>query len=365
MAHKAQGSTQPVTTSVDWNRWNRFLLIGASIHFAIAYLVNTSPFLNLDAFAAGLERAPFQYRALTAWLLLFGQHLLHIPERFALYLPLRLRTPNTFTLLTLVFGSLLLGTYATRKSLEILTGDIHSSRWWALLVIFMSYFHYLLDFGHPCCTPFQLPYDLPSMAFFAVSLWALVAGRTPLFYVSFAVATLNRESSLFLILIFLLYQSVGVRNIRSPGLGRLVGHAFGLVALWLVIFTFLHHLYAPPPMEGPHIGYFGLHIFDNLVYLARPYYWASYLSIFGFTWLFTFSKALQIPHAGIRRALLATPVCVACLYVVGVFSEIRIFGELISLHVIAFALLMQALLHKQRAGTGESPLVPYAERPGL
>ena len=328
--------------NIHWNRWHWYVLLAACLHFAVAYTVDTSPFLRLRDFAAGHEQAPFQYRALTAWIYAaLGS--LPLPAKFALYLPLRLRSADTFVTLGLTFGSLLLGTWTTARSIFLLTADRMASRWWSLLVIAMCYFHYLLSFGHPCCAPFQLPYDLPAMALFALCLWLIVAGHDVLLFPAFSLATLNRESSLFIIAVLLLYRSVGIRNVRSPGVRRLALQVAGLTATWIAIEVLLHRLYHPRPL-GEGVAGFGFHVFDNLLYLARPYYWGSYASIYGFSWLFLYSNGLRIPHAGIRRALLVTPVYVGALYIAGVLSEIRIFGELISLHVVALALLLRALL---------------------
>ncbi len=347
---------------VRWDRWNRYLLLAASFHFALVYTLNTSPFLNLHAFAAGSERAPFQYRALTAWLFWLVEALPALPKQVKHHLPLNLVRSGSLFVLPLAFASLLLATHATRRALELLTGDLVASRWWALLVIWMCYFHYLLDFGHPCCTPFQLPYDLPSVAFFAVCLYLLIARRIGLFYVWFAFATLNHESSIFLLGIFLLYRSVGIRNVRSPGLWQLLTQIVSLSAIWIALRFTLLHMYSPLPVPGRHIGTFELHLFDNAGYLMKPYYWGSYASIFGFAWLFLYTHWMEIPYPGIRRALWIGPVCFVCLYAVGVFSEIRIFGELISLHVIALVCLLRKLLQLNSTQAPPRPAWEHSPR---
>ncbi len=49
-------------------RWNNLVLFAGTFHFALAYTLILSPSINLTAFAAGQVRAPYQYRALTAWI---------------------------------------------------------------------------------------------------------------------------------------------------------------------------------------------------------------------------------------------------------------------------------------------------------
>ena len=63
--------------------WNRFLWIAGSAHFALVYALNTRPMLNLAWFTEGRERVPFQYRALTAWVLLLANKLVVIPDALA------------------------------------------------------------------------------------------------------------------------------------------------------------------------------------------------------------------------------------------------------------------------------------------
>ena len=340
----------------EYQGWSRFLQYAASLHFSLVYVLNTRPFLNLADFESGRERSPFQYRALTAWILGAADRHIAIPRAIERHLPPRMSTTGDFALLAIVFVSMICAVYATRYSLKRLTGDEALSRWGALLVIFMSYFHYILDFGHPCCEPFQLPYDLPSMAFFAVALALMISDRIALLYVCFAVSCLNRESSLFLILIFILYESAASRDdsARTRTMRWIGGHAAALLAIWLGVRVLMHHLYPAAAAAGIEVHGFEIHVLDNVGYLLRPYYWASYLSMFGFSWIYLYAHWRRVSHAGIRRALWIGPIYLLAMYVVGVLSEIRIFGELISLFAIALVLLLRSEFKLERVSGAES-----------
>jgi hypothetical protein len=325
--------------------WNTFLLLAASVHFALVYTLNTRPFLNLRAFESGTEASPFQYRVLTAWILRAADRYIHIPGMLERHLPSRMSEPNVFALFGIAFLSLIIAVYATRYALQYVTGNSALSRWGALLVICMSYFHYVLEFGHPCCVPLQLPYDLPSMAFFAVAVSLIVTDRIGWLYLCFILACLNRESSLFLILIFVLYESAFM-DAKTPARKSALWiglNALALLAIWIGIRVLLHHLYplAQAPVTTARFAGFEIHIFDNIGYLLRPYYWASYLSMFSFTWIYLYAHWRDVPHAGIRRSLWIGPIFLVAMCIVGVLSEIRIFGELIGLFTIAFVLLLQ------------------------
>jgi hypothetical protein len=335
-----------------YRRWNIFILYASSAHFALVYTLNTRPFLDLSAFEAGRERSPFQYRALTAWILAAADRYIHIPSALHRHLPSSMSEPSTFTIFAIAFVSLIVAVYATVHSLRYLTGDDTLSRWGALLVICMAYFHYVLEFGHPCCTPLQVPYDLPSVAFFAVAIYLIIADRMVLLYLCFAASCLNRESSLFLIAIFILYRSASAED-RFPGsksVGWIGIHACALLFLWLCIRTLLHHLYPLAAIPEGLVYGFEIHVWDNVGYLLRPYYWTSYLSMFCFSWIYIYAHWRQVPHAGIRSALWIGPIVLLAMYVVGVLSEVRIFGELISLFTIALVLLLRSQFRIERSG---------------
>ncbi len=313
--------------------------------------------LSLPAFETGVERAPFQYRALTAWIYSAADHALGIPQGLAAHLPPSMREVHDFVTLLLAFVSLVAAVLATRFALERLTGkDAPWGRWGALLVLFMGYYHYLLEFGHPCCTPLQLPYDLPSVAFFAICMALIVADRTVWLYPVFALATLNRESTIFLVLMLGLYRSAefGPAQWRSRRARNTYGHILGLTLVWIALRALLHHIFHPPDIPGAEVGGFEIHVFDNLGYLLRPYYWTSFLSLFGFTWIFIYAHWSDVPHTGIRRMLWIGPVYLVAMYIVGVLSEIRIFGELIPLYAIAFTLLLRGYLAKTSEDTHTS-----------
>ncbi len=316
--------------------------------------------LYLPAFETGRERAPFQYRALTAWIYAAADRSVHIPPALAAHLPPSMSQVSAFVTLLLSFASLVVAIYAVRFALERLTnGDALWSRWGALLVVFMAYFHYLLEFGHPCCTPMQLPYDLPSLAFFAVAVALIVRDRMLWLYPVFVLATLNRESTLFLIILFVLYRSAELSpaELKSTGALRTGAHVAALTLVWLGVRVFLHHWFHPPAAPGMQVSGFEIHIFDNIGYLLHPYYWTSFLSLFGFTWIFLYAHWREVPDAGIRRMLWIGPIYLAAMYIVGVLSEIRIFGELIPVFVIAFTLLLRALLSPDRSHKATAALL--------
>ena len=206
----------------------------------------------------------------------------------------------------------------------------------------------------------QLPYDLPSLAFFAIALSLIIAGRMAWLYGVFAIASVNRESTLFLIALFALWRSASLdRASLTSRRGLLaLSHILGLSAVWLAIRVLLKHWIHPPPIPGFELAGFEIHVLDNLGYLFRPYYWTSFLSLFGFTWIFVYAHWREIPDPGIRRMLWIGPVYLLAMYIVGVLSEIRIFGELIPLFAISFTLLLREFLKAKPGSPQETRAQP-------
>lgn len=66
-----------------------------------------------------------------------------------------------------------------------------------------------------------------------------------------------------------------------------------------------------------------------------------YLAMFGFSWIFVYARWKRVPRAGVRWALATGPTMLAGMWVVGVLSEIRIFGELTALMTVALTLLLR------------------------
>jgi hypothetical protein len=170
-----------------------------------------------------------------------------------------------------------------------------------------------------------------------------------LLYPLLFVATLNRESSVFLVAIYFLYEVGMARDVararqvlRAPLL-----HSVAMLAVCLLTLVAVHRLFPHAQPGLGTLGPFENHSLDNFRLVLRPYYWASYLSMFGFSWMYVYANWRRVPQAGIRYALAAGPLMLAAMWVVGVLSEIRIFGELISLFTVALALLLRQALGQE------------------
>jgi hypothetical protein len=323
------------------SRRQRLIFLAALLlvtsHFSLAYISEAAPFLSLRAFAAGLAPQPFQERALTAWLLRGANQLdspgfeagLHrlLPAMGAAF------NETTLVLLMVAWLSMAASIVITRETLIKLTGDALFSSWAAFLVPYMAYFTYILNFG----PHFLLPYDLPSLFFFCAGFYLLVMRRALLLIPLIAIATLNRETSLFLIAFYVVFELS--RQGDQKKRGAVFGYAAGMLAAWVAMRVIVLHLYGHNPVAGTS-GIADLKLGQNLGFLVKPQHWPTFASIFGFALPIVVAGRRNLEPDFLRRGLMVVALWFVLMLFVGVLIEIRIFGELISYMSIALGLIL-------------------------
>ena len=322
-------------------------LLLVTSHFSLAYISETAPFLSLRAFAAGLAPQPFQERALTASVLRgtnrfdspgleAGLHRL-LPAMGAGF------NETTLVLCIIAWLSMAASIVMTRATLIRLTGDTLFSSWAAFLVPYMAYFTYILNFG----PHFLLPYDLPSLFFFSAGFYLLVTRRDVLLIPLIAVATLNRETSLFLIVFYLVFELSRRSDRRKPA--SVLAMAVGMLAAWMAMRLILLHLYGHNPMDsGSRIA--DLKLWQNLGFLIKPQHWPAFASIFGFTLPVVIAGRRSLEPYFLRRGLMVVALWFVLMLFVGVLIEIRIFGELISYMSLALGVILYRWLAIRPSG---------------
>jgi hypothetical protein len=316
-------------------------LILVASHFSLAYISEAAPFLSLRAFAAGLAPQPFQERALTAWILR-GANRFDSPQfEAALHrlLPAMGDAFNETTLVLLIIAwiSMAASIVVTRETLLKLTGDALLSSWAAFLVPYMAYFTYILNFG----PHFLLPYDLPSLFFFCAGLYLLVMRRPLLLVPLIAIATLNRETSLFLIGFYLLFElSRGGDRKRRVAV---LAYAAAMLAAWIAMRLVVLHLYGHNPVAAAS-RMADLKLWQNLGFLVKPQHWPAFASVFGFTLPIVVVYRRYLKPDFLTRGLIVIALWLALMLFVGVLIEIRIFGELISYMSVALGVIVHRFL---------------------
>jgi hypothetical protein len=296
-----------------------------SAHFAVAYVTGTRFYVDLASYAAGSERLPFQYRALTSWLL-HGIASLPPLRALAASLPPPFAEIELLALAAITLASAAAAIDLTRRSLALFMNE-GMARALAFLLPLSMYFSYV---ALASSYRFSYPYDVPSLALLALCIFAMLGGRWALLYVGFALASLNRETSLFLIPLLLLYRWPVDRAGFAAKRVRLLGHALALLAIWLAIKYALARLYAGNPVEGggSMSGAFVWQAGQNLRNLLDPIYWPSLSGVLGYLWVIILLGWKYLGDTPLRRGLWVVPLWAAGMLMVGRITELRIFGEL-------------------------------------
>lgn len=309
-------------------------LCAISAHFSVAYITNTKAWVSIADYTAGNASLPFQYRALTSWIL---RILIKVPgiRELAHAQPAPFDQPEILALTFLNFAGVMLATDLTRRSNSLYISDRNQAAVLAFCLPISLYFSYVA-----LANTYRLSfvYDIPNVAIYATSVYAILGRRHFFFYLTFFVATLNRETSIFLLIIFFLYN---FRSTRGELL-RVGVHCLTLLVIWLAVKGFLAWLYAenspePGTLAG---GMFMWQLGANLEFWFNPKYWPGLLSILGFLWIAVLAGWKYISNPDLKRTLWVTVFWFAGMFLVSLMTEVRQFGELTTLFSVVTAVII-------------------------
>lgn len=288
---------------------------------------------GMDGFTYGEPPFPFRYRMLVPLLARGLVTVAHIPLAWAYA---ALATLSVFALL-LVFDRTLAQSMR-RDTARVLAPFVLYPLAWNYCGLNLLYF----------------PFDLPGVFFFAAALLAVTRRKWWIYYPLFAVATLNRETTWFytVVCLFVLYRRMPARALAL--------HVLAQAALWIGIKTALYRAF---PSAEPQL-------FANMFAQNASTWrgmltlhgsglkdWAKLFLMFGGLWLVLPFIWRGRPEP-VRRALLAAPVFVLPMLVVGTIDEARVYGELIPLITMPSLLWLAARLE------GEPVTGPVPDFPG-
>jgi hypothetical protein len=166
--------------------------------------------------------------------------------------------------------------------------------------------------------------------------------RRPLLLVPLiAVATLNRETSLFLIVFYLMFE-VSRRGDQKRRVA-VIGYAAGMLAAWISMRLVVLHLYGQNPVAAAS-RMADLKLWQNLGFLLKPQHWPAFASVFGFTLPIVVVYRRYLAPGFLRYGLIVVALWFALMLFVGVLIEIRIFGELISYMSVAVGVIVHRFL---------------------
>lgn len=312
----------------------------ATVQFVWFYLANVPSAMHLLPYEQGTERTPFQYRlllagplawahtsvllgrigmALTGWHVWFG----HGVSAEGLV------QAGVDLIAVGVSGLAARGLYQLTSPTRILLPAIYP------LTLVMIASMYALLTVHA----YRFVYDLPGAAFFSAGLYLIYTHRsTACFAVLFCIATINRETTLLLLLFFVVAEcSRGDALALSRAVRwKTVGVVAPLFMAWLGWHLWVRHHYAKNlSAAGPRVGL-------NLTLMAIPLAWPQLFGVYGYLLPMVLSSWRAIPDPVLRNWLLLFPVWAGVMLWYGLFIEIRIFGELIAYFACVAALIFEA-----------------------
>ncbi|MCU1252144.1 MAG: hypothetical protein JWQ49_5173 [Edaphobacter sp.] len=314
----------------------------ATIQFVWCYLWLTRPYVNTFLYEQGQERMPFQGRSLMILPMRWAHqsdtlHQLTLPfENSPFWFPKPV-APEVLTQAFIDVVCLLLTGYFTIRIYEassrrrLLTPIVYPL---LLVVCGATYIMHTVQ-------NFRFIYDLPSLAFFAAAMYLLYFRAHWMYFANlFLVATVNRETTLLLLPLYMLNRAVENGKIRWQRLvrPRTLVVVLPLAAAWTVWQIVIRRIFAGNASEFyPRLDW-------NIKSLVAPQAWPQMLSACGYLLLFIVAMRKRITDTRLRAWLWLLPIWCFFMFVYGILIETRVFGELIPLVVCATTIILEELL---------------------
>lgn len=349
-------------------RFKRWLLPAfyalATIQVAWCYLWLTRPYVNTFLYERGQERMPFQGRCLMMLPMRFAHSSTALRIAGKLFSISHFWFPRPVVPEVLVQAVINVGCLALTG---VLTTRIYqaSSRRGLLtplvypLVLAAFTATYLLH----TVQNFRFIYDLPSLAFFTSALYLLYFRRHWAWFVAlFVVATINRETTLLLLPVYLIDHAIHHGQIRIKRLvqARSLAVVVPLALFWVSWEIFIRHHFAANRSEFyPRLNW-------NIKSLLLPHAWPQMLSACGYLLPFAVIMRRRIPDSRLRAWLWLLPIWLVFMFSYGILIETRVFGELIPLAVCSSTLILEKLLLARVHDLGQQRFAVHeARRPDL
>lgn len=277
-----------------------------------------------DAILNGTAPTPFQYRVLVPWLVR-GIVLLGAACGTAVSVPALFFWIEccAVALLVLSFRAYL-GLFWRREAACILS----------MTIFLVLPYNLLLD----RVLALRYPSDIPSLLFFTTGLVLLYARSWRLFYPLFVLATLNKETSCFLTVVYVMVWLGREKH------ARIALHAAAQLLIWFSIKYWLGRVYLSNPGDGLCLWNYRA----NVDFIIRPNAWLLFLSNLGYLWIPVLLFWRRIPDFFVRRSAAVIPVFFAGMFLVGNMWELRIYGELTPVVLAAFFMILKGLLSHER-----------------
>lgn len=333
------------------------LYVCATLQLVRYYVVSTTFYLKMPRYLHGQERLPFQERVLPIYLMypinhstFLMTHLAHAKGGFD--------APSAATQESLAFYLVSLVSFSLACYLvHCLYRAVTETGMLAMLAVPAFMVLVLWTYVVHLDANFSYPYDMPSLAFFTGGLLAIYTRHFWPLAAVMLVGTFNRETTLFLIGIFILdAASRQVPNaMLDASAGRLTlaqrfdlrqvpwGKVALLTAIWLAVKLPLAYHYRHNDNSENFVR-----IWTNIGRL-RPRLWPALLNICGYILPIVVVLRGRLRPLRFANYLYILPLWVAVMFYTGVILETRVYGELCSFTAIAAVLLLEDYVVSRRS----------------
>ena len=313
----------------DW--YSRIIVVFVAAFAAQQYTIEKPPYLDLRKYALGLERMPFQARELMRHPLLWAGNSEFLQRHTAGRAGMN--SPERLMLMLVTFVAILLSVWSAQKIDRMYWPKARVPLLPFAVLIVVFFFDFYLG------VPFSFPYDPISMMFLGWGLYLVLTDQFWWLLPLFALATWNRETTVFLILArgAVALSRDGRWRLRSVKMRDVIEIAV-LCVVWILIVGYLHHKYAANPTEA------GARIMGNLRNLSKPALWPGILSgsAFLMPWIYWRRDLISAPR--LRACVLLLPLWVLMLLSVGQILEVRIYGDIAVFIAVCAAAILRAEL---------------------
>ena len=324
----------------------------ATVQVVWAYHSRVPAYLNLEKYESGMEVTPCQTRILIMLMLRWAHSnkiIIHLASMISTITPIyrsRIR-PETFILsLGDTAGVAIAGWAATciyhaASQRRILTAYIYP-----LVLVFCTGQYVLLALH-----AYRFYYDLPSLGFFAIGLYLIYFRKHPLlFALLFVIATLNRETTLLLLFMFVLSSVTDGNGIQWS---RIWAPQTLTVAVPLGIFWISWHVLVNGIFVRNHFAYIPASEI-NSVLLVWPPAWPQMLTAGCYTIPFVVFHRRLVTDRTLRVWLWVLPAWFGIMFLYAIIVEIRLYGELIPYFVCMAAIVAEEMMVKHLQAQGWS-----------
>jgi len=333
----------------------------ATVQLVWCYLWLTRPYVSTLLYEQGRERMPFQ-----------GRVLMMLPMRWAHQSGILMWAAGSFAKSHFWFPKPVAPEVLAQAVIDVscllltgyLTAKIYQACSMRRLLTPMVYPLLLVVCGATyvlhTVQNFRFLYDLPSLTFFAAAMYLMYFRWHWIYFAGlFVLATINRETTLLLLPLYMLNGAVQGGRLRWPLMlrARTLKVVVPLAAVWGAWQIFVRHLFAQNASE------FYSRINWNVKSLVVPQAWPQLLSACGYLLLFVVVTRRRIHDPQLRAWLSLLPVWFVFMFVYGILIETRVFGELIPFIVCATTLIVEELLLARMAKAGRTAALEMTGHP--